>query len=342
MNRAHVFIAGSVRAESMLRAIGAALESRGTATDTHIGRLADARDTPVWRRADVLLAADTTCVRDDIAAAPRLRAIVTPVLGVDGFDVPAATAAGVLVVNGQVCENYESMAESTILLALACLYDLPRQQIGSMGSDASGTTRPQGRMLKKKTVGIIGYGNVARAVIARLHGWAVDIVVYSRHCDPQGDGPADRPRFVTLDELLRRSDVVMVLCSLNEESRHLLDASRLGSLKRGAVLVNTARGGIVDEQALVRLARSGHISHLGLDVFEQEPLPADSDLCRLSNAILTPHAIGHTVEALAAIHEQAIDNVLEILRGHAQMPVRNPQILADWRVKWDGKSLLQV
>lgn len=320
----------------MLRSIGSSVEARGATIISHVGRLAEVRDSDAWRRADVLLAADTLCEREDIVAAPGLRAIVTPALGVDGFDEKAASAAGVLVVNGQVAENYESMAEATILLALACLYDLPGQQRRLLSSDGFGSTEPTGRMLKKRTVGIIGFGNVAQAVVRRLQGWDVNVLIYSRRAQE----PNSHGEFVSLNNLLSNSDVVMVLCSLNPESWHMLNAKSLSLLQRGAVLVNTARGGVIDEAALIELSRNGHFSYVGLDVFEEEPLPFDSALRQLGRTILTPHAIGHTTEALAAIRERAVDNLVEILQGHANMPVRNPEVLDRWRLRWNGKDLI--
>src|SRR5207237_6725009 len=130
--------------------------------------------------------------------------------------------------------------------------------------------------------------------------------------------------------LLATSDVVIVMTSLDSGSRHLLDAERLSRLKRGALLVNTARGGLIEESSLVEALRSGHIAAAALDVFEVEPLPAAHPLRELPNVILTPHAVGHTVELHEAIARAAVDNVLQLLRGKLPDSCRNREIEKHW------------
>jgi phosphoglycerate dehydrogenase-like enzyme len=177
---------------------------------------------------------------------------------------------------------------------------------------------------------MIGYGNIARAMTERLRGWGVRLQAWSRRPDPT----VPDVNWVELDALLSGSDVVCVLLSLNAETRGLLDRSRLSRMKPDAVLVNTARGGIIDEDALVTLARERPSMRIALDTFATEPLPADSTLRTLPNTILTPHMVGHTVESHAVLPGVAVDAVSRILAGEPPLYVRNREVIPKWRRRW--------
>jgi phosphoglycerate dehydrogenase-like enzyme len=253
-------------------------------------------------------------------AMPQLRGIVSPILGYEWVDVAEATRRGIPVVNGEVPENRESMAEATIMLLLALLYRLHETE-AQMRSSFPGP-QPQRRMLKGRTVGIIGSGGIARQIIRRLQPWDVVLQVHTRVPSPDLPGV----RLVDLDDLLSTSDVVIVMTSLDTSSRHLLDAKRLRRMKRGALLINTARGGLIDQSSLVKALESGHIAAAALDVFEVEPLPATDPLRELPNVILTPHAVGHTLEMHAALPRAAVENVLQLLRGELPASCRNREV----------------
>ncbi len=280
--------------------------------------------------ADILVAASNfVCSRELLASADRLRGIVSPTTGIEGFDLAAATELGIVVANGQTNENVESMAEATILLILASLYDLR----GSEALLRENRPRPaqiSARMLGGKVVGMIGFGRIARAVARRLFGWDVIIQAYTRR--PSVDIGA--VRFVELDNLLRTSDVVCVLATLNSATEGLLNAERLALLKPGAVLINTARGAIIDEPALYELAKERPDLRLGLDTFVIEPLPPDDRLRELPNAILTPHMVGHTHEAYTALPGTAVENVQRLLTGQVPRYVCNPEVIPRWQARW--------
>lgn len=270
------------------------------------------------------------CTREMMVRAPQLRALVSPFIGTEGFDEAAATALGIIVGNGQVPENFLSMAESTILLILASLYSLHwwEQQLRD---NLPHPPRVPGRMLNGRTVGMIGFGHIARAIAHRLHPWEVRLQTYiPRLRVPLPNGIAR----VELDELLRTSDIVCVLASLNAETRGMLDLNRLRLMKPDAVLINTARGGIIDEQALVQIARERTGLRIALDTFAQEPLPIESPLRTLPNAILTPHAIGHTQESLAALPPATIETISRVIRGELPLYVRNPEVIPEWTHRW--------
>ena len=281
--------------------------------------------------AGVLVAVSSfPCTRELMMRAPQLRAVVSPFIGTEGFDEAAATTLGIIVANGQVPENFLSMAESTVLLILASLYSLHWWEQQLRDNRPHPASVP-GRMLNGRTVGMIGFGHIARAIAQRLQGWGVRFQNYvPRLRVPLPDGVAR----VKLDELLRSSDIVCVLASLNAQTHGMLGLERLRLMKPEAVLVNTARGGIIDEQALVQIANERPGLRIALDTFTQEPLPMESRLRTLPNVILTPHAIGHTQESLGALAPAAIENVSRVLRGELPLYVRNREVIPEWTRRW--------
>jgi phosphoglycerate dehydrogenase-like enzyme len=202
-----------------------------------------------------------------------------------------------------------AVPELTFALAVSALRQIPAAHHSMVAGEWSPFV---GRTLGGRTLGILGYGrhgvNVAR--IAKAYG--MKVLVWRRNDDDHPDDDVDR---VSLEDLLASSDVVSIHLKLSEESRGLLDAGRLAQMKDGSVLVNTSRGAILDEDALVSALQSGPISAAGLDVFENEPLAADSPLRSLPNVVLTPH-IGWTVEeVLIEFADIAADQLEQYLAG---------------------------
>jgi D-3-phosphoglycerate dehydrogenase len=309
--------------EPMLAAAGHQVVSYRT-------RAAFMADPSALAEADVLLAAgQMPCTRAMMQSAPRLRAVISPFTGTEGFDEAAATDLGILIANGQTPENSESMAEATVLLMLASLYDLHGSEAVLRGS----IPRPahsRAFMLRGKTIGLIGYGKIARAMTVRLAAWGVRLLAWSRRPDPAAAGV----EWVGLDDLLGQSDVVCVLLTLNPGTHGLLNDERLRLMKPDVVLVNTARGGIIDEAALVAMAGERPTMRIALDTFATEPLPADSPLRSLPNTILTPHMLGHTVESHAVLPGVAVEAVARIVAGEPPLYVRNPSVIPQWRQRW--------
>jgi D-3-phosphoglycerate dehydrogenase len=267
--------------------------------------------------------------------ASRLRAIVSAVTGVDGVDIAAATEHTVVVANAQTDENITGMAEATVLMILAALYDLD----GAQARIRQNQWRPpqlKARQLRDKTIGLIGLGRIGRETARLLEPWGATLQ-YSARRDGDLTGLPLMPR-VDLDTLLRTSDVVVVLASLNSETRGLINADKLRLMKKSAVLVNTARGAIVDEAALADALKSGTIAGAALDCFAIEPLPDDSPLRRLPNLVLTPHMIGHTVEAHHSLEVATRDNLDRIFAGQPPRYVVNPAVLPAWQKKWGSQG----
>jgi D-3-phosphoglycerate dehydrogenase / 2-oxoglutarate reductase len=317
-----ITIVGPEHAKWFLENLAAAMAGAGQ--PVRCSASGDLLSLPGVSETEILVSLMVPCGAREMDAMPRLRGIVSPILGYDWIDVAEATRRGIPVVNGEAPENRESMAEATIMLLLVLLYRLHDTQAQMRVADPG--PAPRRRMLKGRTIGIIGSGGIARQIIRRLAPWEADLQVHTRVASPDLPGV----RLVELDQLLCTSDVVIVMTSLDAGSRHLLDAQRLRLLKRGALLINTARGGLIEEASLVEALRSGHIGAAALDVFDVEPLPASHPLRELPNVILTPHAVGHTVELHEAIARTAVNNVLQLSRGMLPDSCRNREIEKHW------------
>jgi phosphoglycerate dehydrogenase-like enzyme len=277
---------------------------------------------------DVLMALGWPVTRELLSAA-KLRALVSPYTGTDFIDMAAASELGIVVGHGQTPENTIGMAEANIMLMLECLYDLRRSE----KLLRENLPRPDrfARLARGKTLGLIGLGAIARAVIERLAAWEMRILAYTPR--PRGTLPAG-VALKSLDELLASSDIVMVTAALNEETRGLLDRKRLMAMKPNAILINTSRGEIVDERALYEVMKAGHLGMAALDVYETEPLPKDSPLRELPNAVLTPHIVGQPIENIPAATLAAIENICRPLEGRPPQFVRNPDVVPGWQKRW--------
>ncbi len=261
-----------------------------------------------------LLVRNRTKVDDDLlACAPRLEVVGRLGVGLDNIDVPACGRRGVAV-RSAVGTNHVSVAE----YALGAMLLLSRPTLLATNAVAEGrwprTTVAPGHEIAGRTLGLVGFGMIARtlAVRARALGMqvqahdpmlALDDTAWAEH------GVLSRP----LDELLATSHVVSLHVPLTAETRNLIDARALARLPRGALLVNTARGGIVDEAAVAEALGSGHLGGAALDVFDREPLPATESFVGVPNLILSPHLAGLTEESAARISQVVARAVREVL-----------------------------
>jgi phosphoglycerate dehydrogenase-like enzyme len=281
---------------------------------------------------DLLFVLGLPCTRELMSSA-KLRAVVSPFTGTDFIDVPAATELGIVVGHGQVPENGIGMAESTIMMMLACLYDLHRNE----KLLRENLPRPPrfAHLARGKTAGLIGFGDIGKGIAARLAGWDMKILAHTPRLKPPLPHGVEA---VSLDELLARSDVVMIVASLNAETKDLLNAKRLAQMKKDAILINTSRGGIVNENDLVDVMARGHLAYTALDVFETEPLPPDSTLRTIDKAILTPHMVGQSIESEVVLRAAAVENIVRPMEGKPPEYVRNPDVLPEWRKRWGAPS----
>jgi D-3-phosphoglycerate dehydrogenase len=266
--------------------------------------------------------------REIMEAAPRLRGIVSGVIGVDTIDMEAANDLGLIVGHGAMPENYLGVSESTVMLIAALCLDLHGKE-AILRTNAPRPPQLRARMVRGKIIGLIGMGRTARGVVARLAGWDVRLQAYDPYVR-QTEAP-DGVKIVTLETLLRTSEVVSVHVTLTPETRHLLGESELRMMRSDAYLINTARGGVIDEAALYRVLQDNVITGAAIDVFEHEPLSPDSPLRTLDHVILTPHMVGHSQELMAAMPPAAAENTLRILRGEPPLYVKNPEAMEAWQ-----------
>jgi D-3-phosphoglycerate dehydrogenase / 2-oxoglutarate reductase len=261
---------------------------------------------------------------DVLRAASRLRMVSSPVVGVDHIDVDVATELGIVVANCPTDEIIIGMAEATVMFMVATLLQLERKQ----ASIRAGNWRPPttSTLLRHKTVGLIAYGRIARAVEQRLQGWEVTVQAY----DPYVPGT------VSLDTLLSTSDVVSIHAPRTRETFGMISRRELGLMKPTAILINTSRGGVIDEAALADAIDSNQIAGAALDVFEQEPVNMDNPLfkCDPFRVILTPHSIGHNVESGPAGAELAFQNVARVFEGKLPANVENREVIPRWRERF--------
>ncbi len=257
-----------------------------------------------------------------LAAAPQLKVISRTGVGYDAIDVKAATARGVVVTTTPGV-NRDAVADLALALILCCARKLP-DNLAEVRR--GGWMRHEGVDLAGKTLGIVGLGTIGKEVAQRAKAFKMRIVAY----DVVQDLPFAEPTgvaYVSLADLLRQSDFVSIHCFLNETTRHLINAERLALMKPTAFLVNTARGGLVDTEALCRALREKRIAGAALDVVEEEPLPADSPLRAFDNVQLTPHAAGSTADARERSGTMAAENLIRALRGERPAGLVNPEVL---------------
>lgn len=254
----------------------------------------------------------------DLQQGKRLELVHKLGAGVNTIDVDTATRLGIAVAN-MPGANAPSVAEGTLLLMLAALRRLPildRATRAGRGWPSDPSLGETVRDIGGCTVGLIGYGNIAKQVEAIVTAMGADVV----HTSTRDDGTRG---WRTLPELLASSDIVSLHLPLNERTRHLLGAAEIAAMKPGAVLVNTSRGPIVDEPALVDALRTGHLAAAGLDVFTEEPVPADAALLTLDNVVVTPHVTWYTVDTMRRYLEMAVDNCRRLHDGAALVHLVN-------------------
>lgn len=261
-------------------------------------------------RADAVIAGLEPYDRTLLSTAKKLRVISRYGVGYDQVDLEAARELGIRVTITPGA-NSDSVAD----LAMALMLCAARQVCRMDGViRAGGTEKPvTGVEVWKKTLGVVGTGRIGKGVIRRAAGFEMNVLAYDAYPD-EAFLSAHGGQYVDLDTLFRESDFITLHCPLNEETRNLVDRARLAEMKPGAVLVNTARGGLVDESALYEALRAGKIGAAGLDVTETEPACA-SPLAGLSNCILTPHAGAATCEAGYRMGMMAAQNALDLLNG---------------------------
>lgn len=288
--------------------------------------------------ADVLLREGRDCdvviVRAPLPAAlfseaPRLRAAIRHGAGLDMIPVEAATAAGVLVANVPGA-NARTVAEHVFFSAIALLrrFRAVDADLREKGWLAGRSHSDRGHDLSGRRLGTVGFGAVGREVF-RIghHGFGLEVAAHTRN--PAALPPEVSP--LSLDDLMAASDVVVLCCPLTPETTGLVDAARIARMKPDAVLVNVARGAVVDEAALVAALAEGRILGAALDVFPVQPLPAGHPYFAMRNVLLTPHMAGITEQSMERMGLGAAEEALRVLGGTLPVNLRNAEAVPLYR-----------
>lgn len=286
-------------------------ETRPANRDERIARAGDA-DIIINSRGLVTWGAE------EFAALPRLKMLTTCSIGVDAIDLAAAEAHGKVICNVPLA-TVPMVAEHLFALILTVAKQAALQ---TAEIKAGRWNKPYNVYLRGKTLGVVGTGNIG-AEIARLgRSIGMEVIAWTVHPSPERAARLG-VTFVKLDELLSRADVISLNVKLTADTRHLIGARELALMKDRAILVNGARGLVVDEAALCRVLDDGKLYGVGLDVFPEEPVPAGAPILAYDRVVMTPHAADQTPEAMDAVNDEAVANVTAFLAGKPQNKVRS-------------------
>jgi len=247
-----------------------------------------------------------------IESAPKLKVIARAGVGLDNIDLEAAKERGIKVVNSPGASS-RSVAE----LVFGLLFAVARRIAFADRRMREGVWAKKqclGTELEGKTIGIVGFGRIGYQVAKIANAFGMRVLLYDPYPNEERSKEVGG-KFVDLETLLSESDVVTLHVPLVEQTYHLINEERLRLMKSSAILINAARGAVVDTEALVKALREGWIAGAGLDVFEEEPLPKDHPLTKLDNVVLTPHIGASTVEAQMRAGVQVAEQIVEILKG---------------------------
>jgi D-3-phosphoglycerate dehydrogenase len=259
----------------------------------------------------LIVRSETKVTAAVLAAGSKLRVVTRAGVGTDNIDVPAATERGIVVLNTPGA-NTIAAAEHTLAVTLALLRQVPRAE-ASLRAGKWERRQFVGSELYRKTLGLLGFGRIGREVASRAQAFGMEVLVYDpfvSHAAAEAAGATALP----LEAVIERADILSLHLPLSAETTGIVGARELARMKRGAVLVNCARGGLVDEAALAESLASGHLGGAALDVFAQEP-PIGSPLLALPNVVVTPHLAASTDEAQEGVAIQAAETTLAVLRG---------------------------
>jgi D-3-phosphoglycerate dehydrogenase len=307
-------VASSPAALEAMRAAGHEVIVKSTPVPFDTGWLAEQ-----VRDIDALVFAMEPVSAGLLDAATRLKMIARPGVGYDTVDLGAATRKGVIVTvaNGT---NDQSVADFTFGLLLEATRGIA---IAAQSVRQKGWDRVTGTEAWNKTLAVVGLGRIGKGVARRARGFDMEVLVVTRTPD-EAFAREHGVRYVTLDEALGRADFVSLHAPLTAETENLIDAKALARMKRGAYLINTSRGGLVDEQALVEAVRSGHIAGAAVDVLRVQGAGSSSPLIGVPGIIVTPHMATFTHEAIERVAMSVARSVVSALRGERPEHVVNP------------------
>ncbi|WP_163543100.1 C-terminal binding protein [Occultella kanbiaonis] len=275
--------------------------------------------------ADGLIVQYAKITREVLEALPDVKVISRYGVGVDTVDIEAATELGVAVCN---VPDYgtEAVSDHAIALILGTIRGLVNLDRGiRRGEHDLGPALPI-RQFSNQTVGVLGCGRIGSATARKAAALGFTVLVHDVLFTP-GEVRPEGWQAVSREQLLASSDVITVHTPLDAASLHLLDGAAFAAMKPGAILVNTARGGVVDSDALVAALESGRLHAAGIDVLEEEPIEADHPLARFDNVILTPHAAFYTEESYSELKRRTAENAVDVAAGKRPRNILNPEVL---------------
>ena len=244
-----------------------------------------------------------------IESAPKLKVISRYGVGVDQVDLAAAKAKNIIVCNTPGA-NTQAVADLTFALLLATARKVP---ILDKKTRDGQWPRSNGIELYGKTLGILGLGAIGKAVAHRASGFSMKIISYDPYIDREY-AESNNITSADFDTVIAEADFLSLHCPLATETKHIISADVMKSMKKGTFIINTARGGLIDEDAAYEFLKSGHLGGMGLDVYEIEP-PTKSPLFELENVVLAPHTASHTAEAIEAMASMSVQNLIDVLSG---------------------------
>lgn len=315
-----------------LAAAGVAILREGAEVDVRIGLSPDELVGVLPDYDALIVRSETKVTATVLAAGSKLRVVTRAGVGTDNIDVPAATERGIVVLNTPGA-NTIAAVEHTLAVTLSLLRQVPRAD-ASLRAGKWERKNFVGSELYRKTLGVLGFGRIGREVATRARAFGMEVLVYDpfvSHAAAEAIGATA----LSFEGVVERADILTLHLPLSAETTGIMGARELARMKRGAFLINCARGGLVDEAALVEALTSGHLGGAALDVFAQEP-PTGSPLLSLPNVVVTPHLAASTDEAQEGVGIQAAETTLAALRGElvdnaVNMPGLAPGALAGQR-----------
>lgn len=266
----------------------------------------------------------------------RCRCILRLGIGYDSVDVAAATERGILVCN---VPTYciDDVADHALALLMGAARHIARQDRWIRAGRWDRTGARPARRMKACTLGFVAFGRIARALAERVSGFGMTLLAYDPYLDAETIARCGAQK-VELDELLQCADFISVHCPLTDETHHLLSTSEFNLMKEGMFIVNTSRGPVIDESALVEALRSGKVWGAGLDVFEHEPLPADSPLRDFDNVTFTPHVGANSEESVADLYRTACQIAIDVYNGRWPQGVVNLSTSSRYHPEVEGPT----
>lgn len=297
---------------------------------------------PLLADCEAVIASSDSYTARVFAACPRLKIVARCGVGIDSVDLGAAAAAGVVVTNTPGAMT-DAVADYTFGLIFAVARRIPE---GDALMRTGGWGEYPGTLVCGKTLGLVGFGQIGQGVARRAVGFGMRILAFDPAFPlsessampvptPPDRHPTPAVEFTTLDALLAQSDFVSVHAPATPETRGMLNAARFAQMKPTAYLINTARGALVDEAALLEALETGRIGGAAIDVYTQEPLPPNHPLRRAPRCVLTPHNAFNAVESVEAMSLLSAESILTLLRGARPASVCNPAV-------WDSPRLRTV